>query len=231
MRWAPFLDGYDLTNLTIGGENGTIDGSGAFFWALHDAKKMTSTRPPLWSCVRCTDMVLEDTTFLNAGFWTIHPVLGRRLTARRIYILAPNDAPNTGDTFLGPQYMYSCALCARSGCCSQADKTLPVFRFDQMVSTPTAPPMCCLRIRTCPTAMMRSRSKLAGTVPPRYRRTTSASATSHNGTEAAGFRSDQRCLEGFPTWMCRTCGSIAVIAHRYSPHSVCIVNEFVQNGN
>lgn len=100
MRWAPFLDGYDLTNLTIGGENGTIDGSGAFFWALHDAKKMTSTRPPLWSCVRCTDMVLEDTTFLNAGFWTIHPVLGRRLTARRIYILAPNDAPNTGDTFL-----------------------------------------------------------------------------------------------------------------------------------
>jgi polygalacturonase len=97
MRWAPFLDGYDLTNLTIGGENGTIDGSGAFFWALHDAKKMTSTRPPLWSCVRCTDMVLEDTTFLNAGFWTIHPVLGRRLTARRIYILAPNDAPNTGE--------------------------------------------------------------------------------------------------------------------------------------
>ena len=39
MRWAPFLDGYDLTNLTIGGENGTIDGSGAFFWALHDAKQ------------------------------------------------------------------------------------------------------------------------------------------------------------------------------------------------
>lgn len=29
------------------------------------------------------------------AFWTIHPVLGRRLTARRLHILAPNIAPNT----------------------------------------------------------------------------------------------------------------------------------------
>ena len=32
-RWAPFIDGYNLTNITIGGENGTIDGSGAHWWA------------------------------------------------------------------------------------------------------------------------------------------------------------------------------------------------------
>ena len=32
-RWSPFIDGYNLTNVTIGGENGTIDGSGAFWWA------------------------------------------------------------------------------------------------------------------------------------------------------------------------------------------------------
>ena len=94
-RWAPFLNGYDVQNLTIGGENGTIDGSGAFWWARHIAKLEKYTRPPLFSCLRCTDMLLRDTTFRNSAFWTIHPVLGRRLTARRIHILSPNDAPNT----------------------------------------------------------------------------------------------------------------------------------------
>ncbi len=93
-RWAPFLNGYDVQNLTIGGENGTIDGSGAFWWARHIAKLEKYTRPPLFSCLRCTDMLLRDTTFRNSAFWTIHPVLGRRLTARRIHILSPNDAPN-----------------------------------------------------------------------------------------------------------------------------------------
>jgi polygalacturonase len=94
-RWAPFLDGYGVTNLTIRGENGTIDGAGAFWWARHLTKVEKYTRPPLFSCVRCTDMLLEDTTFRDSAFWTIHPVLGRRLTARRIHILAPNWAPNT----------------------------------------------------------------------------------------------------------------------------------------
>lgn len=93
-RWAPFLGGYDLTNITIGGENGTIDGSGPFWWARHLAKLEKYTRPPLFSCLRCTDMLLEDATFKNSAFWTIYPVLGRRLTARCIYVLAP-DGPNT----------------------------------------------------------------------------------------------------------------------------------------
>jgi hypothetical protein len=68
-RWAPFLDGYDVANLTIGGENGTIDGSGLFWWARHELQTEVYTRPPLFSCVRCTDMLLEDTTFKNSAFW------------------------------------------------------------------------------------------------------------------------------------------------------------------
>jgi polygalacturonase len=94
-RWAPFIDGHNLTNVTIGGENGTIDGSGLYWWARHIAGVEEYTRPPLFSCLRCNDVLLEDTTFLNSGFWTIHPVLGRRLTARRLHLLSPNDAPNT----------------------------------------------------------------------------------------------------------------------------------------
>eukprot|EP01043_Picozoa_sp_COSAG02_P015390 COSAG02_NODE_656_length_18809_cov_17.805077_3_plen_456_part_00 len=94
-RWAPFIDGYNLTNVTIGGENGTIDGSGAYWWERHVAGVEKYTRPPLFSCLRCNDVLLEDTTFKDSAFWTIHPVLGRRLTARRLHILAPNVAPNT----------------------------------------------------------------------------------------------------------------------------------------
>eukprot|EP01043_Picozoa_sp_COSAG02_P067206 COSAG02_NODE_10716_length_1874_cov_2.851831_1_plen_465_part_00 len=94
-RWAPFINGYNLTNVTIGGENGTLDGSGAFWWARHIAGIEKFTRPPLFSCLRCTDVLLESTTFKDSPFWTIHPVLGRRLTARHLHILAPNIAPNT----------------------------------------------------------------------------------------------------------------------------------------
>ena len=78
-RWAPFINGYNLTHVTIGGENGTIDGSGAYWWARHFAGLEKYTRPPLFSCLRCNDVLLEDTTFKDSAFWTIHPVLGRRL--------------------------------------------------------------------------------------------------------------------------------------------------------
>lgn len=87
-RWAPFLNGFNVTNLTIRGGNGTIDGSGAHWWSRHWVGTEIHTRPSLFECVQCEDIVLEDTTFKNSGFWTIHPVLSKRVTARRITVLA-----------------------------------------------------------------------------------------------------------------------------------------------
>jgi polygalacturonase len=95
-RFSPFVGGFDVSNVTIGGENGTIDGSGAFWWAIADAGLERYTRPSLFECVRCTDLTLQDVTFRNSGFWTVHPVLSRRVTARRITVLNPHPSPNSG---------------------------------------------------------------------------------------------------------------------------------------
>jgi len=92
-RWAPFLGGYGITGLIIGGENGTVDGAGGFWWDRKPTERYT--RPSLFECVRCTDVVLEDTTFRNSGFWVLHPVLSRRVRASRITVLNPHDSPNT----------------------------------------------------------------------------------------------------------------------------------------
>ncbi len=94
-RYAPFIGGWDVEDLVIGGMNGTINGSGQFWWAIFDAHRERYTRPSLFECVRCTDVVMQDVTFANSGFWTVHPVLNKRVTARRITIRNPHPSPNT----------------------------------------------------------------------------------------------------------------------------------------
>lgn len=96
-RWAPFLGGANVTHLTIGGENGTIDGSGAYWWSQHWAGTEKYTRPSLFECVQCEDILLQDVTFHNSGFWTVHPVLSKRVTARRIYVLNKQSSLNPPD--------------------------------------------------------------------------------------------------------------------------------------
>ena len=95
-RRAPFLGGFDVVNLTIGGENGTVDGSGLFWFAQGGfGKHEKYTRPSLYECVRCEDLVMQDVTFAHSSFWTIHPVQSRRVTARRITVLNGLAVPNT----------------------------------------------------------------------------------------------------------------------------------------
>lgn len=98
-RLAAFLGGFNVTNVTIGGENGTVDGSGHFWYAQGGyGKNESHTRPSLYECVYCSDLVLENVTFANSSWWTIHPVLSRRLRATRISIINPT----TGDPLLVP---------------------------------------------------------------------------------------------------------------------------------
>jgi len=89
-RLAPFLGGFGVTGIIIGGENGTVDGSG-FFWYEQSnmGKNATANRPSLFECIGCIDIIMEDVTFANSSFWTIHPVLSNNVIARRIAILNP----------------------------------------------------------------------------------------------------------------------------------------------
>ena len=98
-RLAPFIGGFHVTNLTLGGENGTIDGSGHDFWKQGNfGKNETHTRPSLFECVYCSNLVMEDVTFANSSFWTVHPVLSTNVRASRISIINPT----TGDRLLVP---------------------------------------------------------------------------------------------------------------------------------
>lgn len=94
-RHVSLLHGFHLRGVTIGGENGTVDGGGPFWWHRHLSKTETHTRGHLFECMNCTDLLFQDVTFQNSPFWTVHPVFSRRVTARRLTVLNDWHSPNT----------------------------------------------------------------------------------------------------------------------------------------
>eukprot|EP01052_Picozoa_sp_SAG31_P040223 SAG31_NODE_5775_length_2332_cov_1.669503_2_plen_252_part_00 len=82
-RHVSLLHGFDIRNVVIGGENGTVDGGGPFWWARHRGRTETHTRGHLFECMSCTDLLFQDVVFRNSPFWTVHPVRYRRV------VLAP----------------------------------------------------------------------------------------------------------------------------------------------
>ena len=94
-RHVSLLHGFHLGRLTIGGENGTVNGGGPFWWARHRTKRETHTRGHLFECMHCSDLLFQDVTFRDSPFWTVHPVFSRRVTARRLTVLNDNHSPNT----------------------------------------------------------------------------------------------------------------------------------------
>lgn len=94
-RHVSLLHGFGLNGLTIGGENGTVDGGGPFWWSRHNSHQETHTRGHLFECMNCTDLLFQDVTFTKSPFWTVHPVFSRRVIARRLTILNDHHSPNT----------------------------------------------------------------------------------------------------------------------------------------
>ena len=96
-RRTSLLHGQNLTNVTITGANGTIDGQGAVWWAHHEkplAEKYT--RGHLIELMWSTEVEVSNLTLVNSPFWTVHPVYVRGFVARDLTILNPTSgAPNT----------------------------------------------------------------------------------------------------------------------------------------
>ena len=61
-RHVSLLHGFHLSGLTIGGENGTVNGGGPFWWARHREKRETHTRGHLFECLNCSDLLFQDVT-------------------------------------------------------------------------------------------------------------------------------------------------------------------------
>ena len=54
-----------------------------------------SPRPRLFTCVRCTNLLMEGLTVRNSPNWTINPVFSEQIVFRGLTIDAPIDSPNT----------------------------------------------------------------------------------------------------------------------------------------
>lgn len=94
-RHRSLLHGYNLTDVTITGNNGTIDGQGSVWWDLFNNKSLDCTRPHLVEFMYSTGVVISNLTFRNSPFWAIHPVYSSQFLVEKVTILAPLNSPNT----------------------------------------------------------------------------------------------------------------------------------------
>lgn len=94
-RHCSLIHGYNLTDVVITGDNGTIDGQGAIWWDWFHNHTLNFTRPHLVELRSSTDIVIANLTFLNSPFWNIHPVYSSNVRIQNVTILAPYDSPNT----------------------------------------------------------------------------------------------------------------------------------------
>ena len=116
MNWSGLIYGQDATDIAIIGK-GTIDGQGQQWWpmrrnanaAMKKLRELGETndnprqrvfgtaeaglRPCLFEPIGCKRILLEDVTFTNSPFWTLHPVYSSDITARRITV--KGTGPNT----------------------------------------------------------------------------------------------------------------------------------------
>src|SRR5688500_15733730 len=116
MNWSGLIYGQDATDVAITGK-GTIDGQGQQWWpmrshanaAMKKLREMGETgdnprervfgtadaglRPCLFEPIGCKRILLEDVTFTNSPFWTLHPLYCSDVTARRITV--KGTGPNT----------------------------------------------------------------------------------------------------------------------------------------
>jgi polygalacturonase len=79
----------------IAGENGSIDGQGAWWWRQHKLQKLKYTRGHLIELLWSSNIEISNVTLRNSLFWTVHPYDCTNVTIHGVTILAPLNAPNT----------------------------------------------------------------------------------------------------------------------------------------
>lgn len=110
-NYHPLIWAHDATNVAVTGA-GTIDGNAStadwYAWSPKEGPDQTALRsqdangvppeqriygaghylrPSLIEFMNCTNVLFDGFTATNSPFWTIHPVLSKNITARRLHIL------------------------------------------------------------------------------------------------------------------------------------------------
>ncbi|CAN1309006.1 Probable polygalacturonase [Linum perenne] len=94
-RYASLIFGTNLTDVIITGENGTIDGQGAYWWQQFHKSKLKYTRPYLIELMYSDGIQISNLTLLNSPSWNVHPIYSSNIMVKGITILAPVTSPNT----------------------------------------------------------------------------------------------------------------------------------------
>uniref|UniRef100_A0A0C9S615 TSA: Wollemia nobilis Ref_Wollemi_Transcript_12193_2100 transcribed RNA sequence n=1 Tax=Wollemia nobilis TaxID=56998 RepID=A0A0C9S615_9CONI len=94
-RYISFIHGDGLQDVSITGENGTIDGQGEVWWNMWRDGSLKYTRGNLVEIMNSKDVIISNVVLLNSPFWNIHPVYCSNVVIRRVTILAPAGSPNT----------------------------------------------------------------------------------------------------------------------------------------
>uniref|UniRef100_A0A0E0ESM1 Pectate lyase superfamily protein domain-containing protein n=1 Tax=Oryza meridionalis TaxID=40149 RepID=A0A0E0ESM1_9ORYZ len=95
-RYGSLIHGQDLKDVTITGQNGTINGQGQSWWSKFRKKVLNHTRGPLVQLMRSSNITISNITLRDSPFWTLHIYDCKDVTISDTTILAPIvGAPNT----------------------------------------------------------------------------------------------------------------------------------------
>ncbi|XP_031393547.1 probable polygalacturonase [Punica granatum] len=94
-RYQSLIFGTNLADVVVTGNNGTIDGQGAFWWQKFHGGKLKYTRPYLVEFMYSDTIQISNLTLLNSPSWNVHPVYSSNVLVQGITILAPVKSPNT----------------------------------------------------------------------------------------------------------------------------------------
>nr|XP_010914507.1 probable polygalacturonase [Elaeis guineensis] len=94
-RHRSLINGQNLTDVVITGDNGTIDGQGSVWWGWLRSHTLNFSRPHLVELVSSNDIVISNLIFLNSPAWSIHPVYCGNVEVRNITIHTSSDSSFT----------------------------------------------------------------------------------------------------------------------------------------
>jgi polygalacturonase len=96
-RYQPFVLLYNVSNVTVTGPSGSIDGQGSWWWERFKARprQLLYGRPRLFESMYSYNLVLKDITLQNSPFWTTHIWASNTVLIDGVKVEAPLDSPNT----------------------------------------------------------------------------------------------------------------------------------------
>ncbi|XP_022979780.1 probable polygalacturonase isoform X3 [Cucurbita maxima] len=94
-RYRSLINGYNLQDVVITGDDGVIDGQGLVWWNWFSSHSLNYSRPHLVEFEDSKYIVVSNLTFLNTPAYNIHPVYCSNVYIYNISVSAPSESPHT----------------------------------------------------------------------------------------------------------------------------------------